>query len=129
MKTITGNTPHLEKKLLSICCSYLWGGLNCFVLGIYEIHTRGNPLALLLGVLLWGMVPISLIDDRKSMRSLSAVVAAEMVHMAVTAIIYYDFSLSTAIAVYVIETILSAAIISIFHCKKDSKEKKTERRK
>lgn len=102
------NTPHLKENTIIIFMSYLLIGLNFAVAGFCFLQM---PELSIVSIPMIFMAPISITDDRRSMRGTFAVVGSCVVYLASCAILCY-FSYWWILA-YVAEAILCAFIVLI----------------
>lgn len=112
----TGHIPHLEENILLISSSYGFSGLNCIVAGLYSSYMTQEPLdgyAIIIGIIMLCMTPISILDRRSNMCGMLAVVCTCIIHLALSLAVSYVFSLWWIMGAYICEVALCFSIIFV----------------
>ena len=113
----SSSVSRLDKNVLSICFSYGFTGVNCIISSIINNNAdkNYNKIAIVLGVIMFCMVPVSYLDKRKELRSTLSVILCCTLHLAFSICISCIHSSWNIMLLYAVEVII---IISVAYLKK-----------
>lgn len=116
------NTPHLLENILLICFSEGFMGVNFIISGIVCADNAMSVMSMMLGIVLLGLVPLSIWDRRKSMCGTLRVSILCIGHLGLSLAISYIYW--WIMIIYAVEVLLSACVVIICYKKRINKGKR-----
>ena len=105
--------------MLFICFSYGFTGINLIIFS-FVIGVQGEEFIdlLIIAIIMFSMVPLSLLDERKKIRGKLNAIMCGVMHFVISVCISYINSFILFMILYVVELVISLIINSVVMNKK-----------